>query len=361
MNALSTSFALGLLAALVLGQQINGQQIKEFKFDVTTLGGQRITEQTFASNVLIVDIWGTWCPPCREAVPTLEAMYRKYKHHGLEIVGFNYERGAGEDPSKVIRKFASDQGLSYALAIGTPAIQQQVPNFRGYPTLLFFKKGEKGFEFDHLEVGLEPNFKKKLESWIRVAVGLDEAGPVDEKAGKDAKEKAEEGGDEEQEKPKPVEPLPKGVVFKPGDGDTGFEFEAQDVDGKPIKFADLKGKPVLLVLTSSWDGEAANTAKLVTKLHAARGDSIAVVAASLEMKKNRDENVAAIKAFNEKNGVKYRVFPAGLGFQKKIHLFHGMPLFLVFDKDGTLVLRESGSTYEKIETAVTGKLDELGK
>jgi len=356
MRDLFLPLTLGFLATVV-----EAQQIKEFKFDITTLGGQKITEQTFANNVLIVDVWGTWCPPCREAVPTLEAMYRKYKHHGLEIVGFNYERGASDDAAKVVRKFASDQGLSYHLAIGTPAIQQQIPNFRAYPTLLFFKKGEKGIEFDHLEVGLEPTFKKKLEAWIRVAVGLEEAGPAEEAPGAGGKTTEEEGKEGEEEKPRQAEPLAKGVIFKPGDGDTGFEFEAVDVDGKALKFADLKGKPTLLVLTSSWDGEAANAAKLTTKLAGARAESIHVVAASLEMKKNRDENVAAIKAFNAKNGVSYRVFPAGLGFQKKIHLFHGMPLFLVFDKEGTLVLRESGSTYEKIESAITSKLDELGK
>ncbi len=62
-----------------------------------TLGGQQIQQDMFKDNVLIVDLWGTWCPPCREAVPRLVALYEKYKHHGLEIVGFNYAAdGSGE-------------------------------------------------------------------------------------------------------------------------------------------------------------------------------------------------------------------------------------------------------------------------
>ena len=354
-----------LPAVLVLAlapSSVHAQKIKEFKFDVTSLGGQRLTEQTFANNVLIVDLWGTWCPPCRQMVPILEGMYRKYKQHGFEIVGFCFERGDG-DASKAVRKFASEQGISYSLAIGTPAIQQQVPKLEGYPTLLFFKKGENGIEFDHRESGLDSDLgrvKKKLESWIRVAVGLDEQPePVAEDKPAEEPKPADEG--DEEEKPKGPEPLPKGVIFKPGDGDTGFEFDVQDVAGAPIKFAELRGKPVLLAMTSSWDQEAAGTAKLLNKVHSARGESVHVIAASLELKKDRAEVLAAIKAFSAKNEVKYRVFPAGLSFQKKIHLFHGMPLFLVFDKDGTLVLRESGSSYEKIEEALNAKLDELGK
>src|SRR5262245_40972339 len=188
---------------------VPAQKIKDFKFEVTALGGQKLTEQSFANHVLIVDFWGTWCPPCRKAVPILEAMYRKYRQYGLEIVGLNYERGDG-DAAKSVRKFASDQGISYYLALGTPAIQQQVPKFEGYPTLLLFKKGENGIEFDHMETGLDPDTdkaKKKLEAWIRGAVGLEEMPEVIAEEKPDQKPPAEEG-DEEDAKAKGPEPLP---------------------------------------------------------------------------------------------------------------------------------------------------------
>jgi thiol-disulfide isomerase/thioredoxin len=62
----------------------------QFRFDLESLGGRRITEQDFKAGVLLVDLWGTWCPPCRTAIPELVDLHRRYKHHGLEIVGLNY-------------------------------------------------------------------------------------------------------------------------------------------------------------------------------------------------------------------------------------------------------------------------------
>ena len=347
------SLPISCAVVLALTTGATAQEIDSFAFEAKTLGGQTLTEKDFENNVLIVDLWGTWCGPCVQAVPVLEGLYRKYKQYGLEIVGFSYEGAGSADPVRTVRKFAAKHGLTYHLAMGTPAIKRQVPNMRGFPTLLYFNKG---LVHDHTQVGFSPLHEKKMESWVRQALGLAPTPGSEETP--PAEEPEEEIEEIEEEEPDEPEPLPPGVIFKPGDGDTGFDFEGEDVDGVKLVFKELRGKAILLVLTSTWDPEAVNTAKLLTELHAAHDDEdTVVVAASLEMAKQRAVKVRAIKQFRAEHDLRYPIIPAGLEIQKKIHMFSGMPLFLIFDKNGVLVLRESGAS-EKIHAAVKAAMEQ---
>src|SRR5581483_1085101 len=50
-----------------------------FDFSLTTLDGKPISKKDFAGKVLIVDFWGTWCPPCRMEIPHFEDLLKKYR------------------------------------------------------------------------------------------------------------------------------------------------------------------------------------------------------------------------------------------------------------------------------------------
>ena len=94
-------------------------------------------------KVIIVDIWGTWCPPCRMEVPHFVELYNKYHDAGLEVVGINFEKdrsGAYLDYEGSRAKVPGEArrlGINYALLFGIQEIIRQVPGFRGFPTTLF--------------------------------------------------------------------------------------------------------------------------------------------------------------------------------------------------------------------------------
>jgi len=78
----------------------------------TMLDGRRARGSDFQGKVLILDFWATYCPPCRDEVPHLIALQRRYGAQGLEVVGLNV--GGPEDRPKV-PDFIEEFGIQYAL------------------------------------------------------------------------------------------------------------------------------------------------------------------------------------------------------------------------------------------------------
>jgi thiol-disulfide isomerase/thioredoxin len=109
----------------------------DFQFSLPDLTGKTVSLHDFRGKVLIVDIWGTWCPPCRMEIPHFIQLYEKHRSRGLEIVGINYENGSPEQVRSIIAQFVEKNGVSYPCVVGDQATQDQVPEFEGFPTTLF--------------------------------------------------------------------------------------------------------------------------------------------------------------------------------------------------------------------------------
>jgi thiol-disulfide isomerase/thioredoxin len=115
----------------------------EFDFQLRDISGEWLRKSDFRGKVLIVDIWGTWCPPCREEIPHFIALHERYREAGLEIVGLNKENGSPEAQAQKVREFRNNFGIPYRCAIITERVMSQVPDFDGFPTTLFFDKQGK--------------------------------------------------------------------------------------------------------------------------------------------------------------------------------------------------------------------------
>jgi thiol-disulfide isomerase/thioredoxin len=108
-----------------------------FAFTLPDLEGQKASLADLKGRVTIVDVWGTWCPPCRKEIPHFVELYKKYHDRGLAIVGINYEQEEDDAARKTIREFVKENGLPYPCLIGDEKTREQIPDFEGFPTTLF--------------------------------------------------------------------------------------------------------------------------------------------------------------------------------------------------------------------------------
>jgi thiol-disulfide isomerase/thioredoxin len=99
-------------------------------FAVRTLADSTITSQSLRGRVVLVNVWATWCTPCRVEMPLLEATWNRHQASGLVVLGASVDAG---DPHTV-RDFISKRGISYPIAIVGPDVIRELGGVRGYPT-----------------------------------------------------------------------------------------------------------------------------------------------------------------------------------------------------------------------------------
>jgi len=81
--------------------------------ELKTVNGNSIKLSDYSGKVLIVNLWATWCGPCRMEIPELVKLYNEFKPQGLEMVGLSTE-----DPDSTadsVRDFVRTFQMSYAV------------------------------------------------------------------------------------------------------------------------------------------------------------------------------------------------------------------------------------------------------
>ena len=125
---------------LVFRPMFSNGAMFSYDFDVVTLDGEPLRLRDLRGKVVIVDYWGTWCPPCRAEIPHFVELQNQFPDN-LVIVGLAWEQGRTDDPTAAqVRGFAQQHGINYPLAlVDTPALRD-VPNLEGFPTTLFLDR-----------------------------------------------------------------------------------------------------------------------------------------------------------------------------------------------------------------------------
>lgn len=91
-----------------------------FDFAFPNLDGEEVSihDPRFAGKVVVVNIFGSWCPNCNDEAPLLGRWYEEYRDQGFEIIGLAYElTGDAERDARQVRRFAERYNLEYPMLL----------------------------------------------------------------------------------------------------------------------------------------------------------------------------------------------------------------------------------------------------
>ena len=84
----------------------------------------------YKGQVVMVNVWATWCGPCKEELPSLQRLYSEYGPKGLKLLAVSVDDYVSEDS---IRKFANNFGISFDVLHDSTHAIERVYQTTGYP------------------------------------------------------------------------------------------------------------------------------------------------------------------------------------------------------------------------------------
>jgi thiol-disulfide isomerase/thioredoxin len=90
-------------------------------FAVTSLDGASVALDAYRGKVVLLNVWATWCAPCREEMPSMERLYNDLAGRDFEILAVSVDnRVSGEVPADALRAFATEFALTFPILHSAP-------------------------------------------------------------------------------------------------------------------------------------------------------------------------------------------------------------------------------------------------
>lgn len=141
-TSLLTVTALALLMASCSNQDSNAEtaaqqqpeSVQEYnpQYNATfqTLDGEEIQLSEYAGKMVILNMWDTWCPPCRQEIPDFIELYDEYGDQGFEMIGLAF----GREGLPAVKEFIDEYGVNYTNGLMGQDIVAKFGQPRSIPT-----------------------------------------------------------------------------------------------------------------------------------------------------------------------------------------------------------------------------------
>ena len=131
---LAAGIGVGTALKALVGNEISpagvGARAPDFEAVTVDEPPRQKTLADYRGNVVLINIWATWCGPCRVEMPSIEQLHRAYSPKGLKVVAISVDE-PGMAPQ--IRSFAKEYGLTFEVLHDSQGAQGNVS--RNYQTM----------------------------------------------------------------------------------------------------------------------------------------------------------------------------------------------------------------------------------
>ncbi len=106
-------------------------------FTLDRLGGGRMTLSDLRGQVVVMNLWASWCPPCRAEMPALQQVYDELRERGMVILAVNVTYQDGEAPAAA---FVAEYGLTFPVLLDRTGEVGRGYLLRALPTTFFIDR-----------------------------------------------------------------------------------------------------------------------------------------------------------------------------------------------------------------------------
>ncbi len=132
-------------------------------FTLKSMNGKNLKLSEFRGQVVMLNFWASWCAPCRQEMPLLEDLYKKYKPLGFTLLGVNVE----QDSSKASTLLRSIK-VSFPILFDNQNKVSKLFTVSAMPTTVIVDRdGNMRYLHQGYKPGYELEYQKQIRSLLR--------------------------------------------------------------------------------------------------------------------------------------------------------------------------------------------------
>jgi len=132
------------------------------EFTLKDLNDKMIALSSLQGNVVLINFWATWCPPCRAEMSSLNNLYKEYKNNGLTVIAVSTDRSASS-----VKDFLSKKPVELPVLLDSESkVSRRFKVFSLPTSFLLDKKGVIVQKFLGEEEWDSPEMKKKIRELL---------------------------------------------------------------------------------------------------------------------------------------------------------------------------------------------------
>jgi thiol-disulfide isomerase/thioredoxin len=132
----------------------------DYGFEIKDLQGNAVAVEDFKDKVIFLNIWATWCGPCRTEMPSIQALYEKTDHSKVAFIMLSIDE---PDHLNKVAKYIQDKNFQFPVFIPNGAVPKQLQVSTIPTTFIIGKDGKIKLKMTGMEDYSTDAYKKFLE------------------------------------------------------------------------------------------------------------------------------------------------------------------------------------------------------
>lgn len=125
-------------------------------FTLPSLEGKQVSLSDYSGQVVLVNAWATWCPPCTAEMPEINDFYEAHRQDGFVVLAVN-----SREETETVETFIQEYGFSFPVLLDSTGAVMEKYQVRGLPTTFII---DRDGQIQRQHVGAVTG--QQLESWI---------------------------------------------------------------------------------------------------------------------------------------------------------------------------------------------------